>query len=95
MQRARGPDHRSYVAPRTRVLHVVPDPVPAAGETPPLDDRIERLIAECVTMRDRAARTTWRTRALVSEARRLLEDARAQRTRDIVPSAMLPRRAIR
>jgi hypothetical protein len=77
------------------VLHLVPDPASATDEPPPPDDRIERLIAECVTMRDRAARTTWRARALVTEARQLLEYARAQRSRELVPSAMLPRRAIR
>jgi hypothetical protein len=66
------------VAAQGPTLHLVPDP---AGAEPAPTSRIERLIAECIEMRERAALTTRSTRALLREARQLLEEARRQRSR--------------
>lgn len=58
----------------------LPCPLPADGaDELALADRLERLIAECIEMRERAALSTRSTHALLEEARLLIEDARLQR----------------
>jgi hypothetical protein len=70
------------VAAQGPTLHLVPEP---AGAAPALASRVERLIAECIEMRERAALTPRSTRTLLREARQLLEEARRQRSRRAAP----------
>jgi hypothetical protein len=69
------------VAVQGPTLHLVPEP--ADVETP-LKSRVERLIAECIEMRERAALTSRSTRELLREARQLLEEARRQRSQPML-----------